>query len=282
MEVNKRILKLGLIGTFIALTISLIFALYIKLDNPVVLKSYIEERVNTNEEDFEAMQLQMIYITNVYDQKEINYIEMTDKQGTAKLLGSNLEERSENYGLYNVNTVYLQMNKHDRTADLDGLEFNRAMISFNTGDTMDIDLGRLILYEEDFDENGLEQSSSSSSSDGSSSNIFTTQEKVTLTKLDSPLFKNIENLYSINIDDKDYKDIAGTVYEKERVIRIKSQFETDKNILNRYTMFTLNPKLYFQDEAGNQGYTSIHNISQIPYEFNFTGILKYLKVRGEI
>src|SRR5699024_2240912 len=146
---------------------------------------------------------------------------------------------------------------NDIMGDFDRLEFNDARIYFNNGDIIDVDLGRIILHTVDEFGDYIETSSASSSSDGTSSSTNTLKEDIKLIQLESPLFKEAKNLYKIQIDGKDYEDIFGIQYNKGDILRIESSFRTPENILDKYSQFDLQPRLYFEDSNGEKSYINV-------------------------
>lgn len=283
MDLNKKILKLGLIFVGIVMIMSLGFALYIKIDNPVFLKSYIEESVSVDEEYYYPVELQIRFITNVYDKRQIDYIEFLDKDnGSPSLLGGRIYDRIESFGLYNINTTNIEIVKNDIEKNFDWLELNKARVTYNDGEVMEVDLGKIILYERNYDSDYLEGRSSSSSSDGTSTSIANLKEDIRLKKLESPLFEETKSLCHIKIDGKDYRDISGSLYKKGDSLRVDSIFKIPDDILSRYTHFELQPRLYFEDSQGKESYVNIYNIRYIPYHYKFWEIFNYLKLRGSI
>ena len=283
MEKNRRILKLGLIGIVVVLITSLGFAFSIQLDKPVFLKSLIEKRVSTSSEYYQPASFSIKYISNVHDNRNISYIEFMDNEDSShKFLGNKIYSRVENYGLFNMNVSQIEVHGDMLPKDFDRLEINNAHINFNNGDIMEVGLGRIILHTRDKEEDYFLYQSGGSSSDGTSTSRDTLKEDISLLELDSPLFQEAKGLYDIKIDGIDYREIKGIEYKAGDDLRINSLFSIPENILDKYTEFELQPRLYFKDSKDNISYINIFNIRHSPYDYDFWGIIKYLKARGEI
>lgn len=283
MELNRKILKFGLIATVFLLIISLGFAFSIKLDRPVFLKSLIEERVSISKEYYHPVEFRIRYISNAHDNRQINYIEFLAKDYTAnKIFGNVLYSGSETYGPYNINTVHIEIHGDNIPRDLDRLEINKGKTNFNNGDTMEVDLGRIILHSRYGVDNYVEFSSGGSSSDGTSSSTGTVKEDISLIDLESLLFEEAKDLYDIKINGISHEQIQGMNFKEGDILRVNSLFKTPENILDKYTKFELQPRLYFKDTKENISYINIFNIRYEPYKYDFRGILEYLKARGEI
>lgn len=283
MEINRKILKFGLILVVLLLTISFIIAFAIKLEEPIFLKSLIEEGITRSEEYYQSLEFRISYISNAYDNRKISYIEfLSDDSSDNEIFGNVLYDGFETYGPYKVSTVHLQINRDMIPRDLDRLEINKGKIHFNNGDTMEGDLGRIILYSREITDRYFEFKSGGSSSDGTSSSTRTVKEEISLLELESPLFEEAEGLYDVKINNTSYEKIKEINYKEGEILRVNSLFRTPDNILDRYTKFELQPRLYFKDSGGKISYINILNIRHDPYDYDFLGILKYLQARREV
>lgn len=283
MELNKKILKIGLGLIYLILISTLGFAFSMKLVHPVFLKFYVEEMAFQDSGYYMPIELQIRYITNVYDKKRISSLQFIgNEKNTAQLWGYKINEEVKSYGLYNINTVKVNVDLNNMMGDFDRLEFNNAKASFNNGDTMDIDLGRLILHTADDFGVYFESNSSSSSSDGLSSSIKTLNKDLQLIGMESPLFDDAKDLYEIKVEDRDYRDIYGMQYKEGDMLTVNSTFSMPKNILDQYTQFELKPRLYFEGPNGRRTHINIYNLRHIPHDFDFWGIFRYLRLREEI
>src|SRR5690554_3248418 len=79
---NKKILKTGLILIFSVFVISLIVSVYLKLDEPVLLKLYKEIEFPTNQSGhYLDNQLRIEYITNINDTRLVTHVEFEEVPG---------------------------------------------------------------------------------------------------------------------------------------------------------------------------------------------------------
>lgn len=299
MELNRKIFKIGIILISLSLITSLGLATAMKLDKPVFLKNYTESMISASEPSYRGSEFVLKYITNVSDKRRITDIYFEEYPDLVLYAGSNssrvdifpifpqlnhLDE--EIYGRYALRNLYVTIDGKS-LGEFNEIELNSAKITFNNGEVMNADLGRIIFYNylhdrssykgEHFDGGG-----SSSSSDGTSSTTINVNDDIIVTNLDSPLLKNIDDLVEIKIKDIDYKDISEIHYKNGNTLRVNSVFQQPKDILKKFTLYNIEPKVYYRDLYGNSFYTRIYNIGYENYEFNTWQILKYLKARGEI
>lgn len=290
MDLNKRILKQGLISIGIILILVLGFVLFIKLDNPVFLKSYMEYRVVEDEGYNNKIYFQLKYISNVYDQRRISKIEFMDNGNNIfgfPVYNGYLEK--EDYGVYRLNRVDVQIDSNNFPKEFDSLELNNARITFYKGgttqasheDTIDVDLGRIVLNKENRDEGHFQFVSGG----GGNERFYDksrAKEDVSLLKLEFPMFDKVDDLYDIKIDGKDYKNISGIEYKEGDIIEIIGEFKKPGNNLNKYTELELRPRLYLKDSRGEEFNENIAVIINKQHEYSFLEIIKYLRIRGEI
>lgn len=299
MELNRRIIKWGLILIGISLILTMVLAMVYKLENPVFLKMYIQESIYSNENSESVNNFELKYITNISDKRKVVGIDFKEEPNIQAIVSDNHlggvsfssfynnnpnEQRGEIYGRYLVNTVYLDVNLSNINKNLNQFEINNMKIRFDDGSTLDTNIGRIIFQREESRQENSDYSfySSSSSSDGTSFDEYTLNKDIKLLSMDSILLNELEKYFQISVGEINYKEILGTEYEKDTMLRINSKWKFPKSIVTKYSCYNINPKLYYEDDKGKKGYIIIHNISQRPYDFDLKGIFKYLKSRGEI
>jgi len=67
VELNRKILKFGLVLIALSLIFTVGFALIYSLENPVFLKMYFEQYISSNEDSNVVENFQLKYITNISD-----------------------------------------------------------------------------------------------------------------------------------------------------------------------------------------------------------------------
>ncbi|MCG4579222.1 hypothetical protein [Clostridium cochlearium] len=296
VELNKKILRFGLIIIVISLIFTVIFASVYKLKNPIFLKMFVEKDVYVNEDSAYLNGLELKYITNISDNRKVVGINFKE-QPNIEIIVSHNPMGYENFsffdnnnsnkqtgdicGRYVVNTIYININKLDKK--LNKIELNNAKVIFDDGSTLDTNIGRIILYRDTNNhEDIVEHISSSGSSDGTSSSDQRFKKDIKLLNVESTLLDDLKDYFDLSIGNIDYKNIYGTKYEKDKILSIHSKCKTSKSILEEYSFYDINPKLYYEDNKGNRSYIRIYNINHTPYNFDLKGIFRYLKSRGVI
>ncbi|WP_353093973.1 hypothetical protein [Tissierella praeacuta] len=300
MGLNKKALKIGIFTISLSLVISIGVAMFMKLDKPVFFKNYVETMFDISNNSYKERELILKYLTNVSDNRRITdiyfeeYPNLVAYAGNSSsmrdifpvfLRGNNFRE--EVYGRYIFRNLYVTIDVRS-LGEFDEIELNKAKITFDNGEVMDIDLGRIIFYNYYKDNNDCESKhlkslSSTSSSDGTSSVIIDVKEDITITNMESPLLKDVNDLIEIKVGDISYTDISEVQYKNNDVIRIKSAFrQPKKNILEKFALYSLEPKLYYRDSNGDLFYSRVYNIEYTNYNINTWEIVKYLRARGEI
>ena len=74
MELNRKILKMGIIIISLSIIISLGLAMFMKLDKPVFFKNYIETMLEVSSNSYREDEFVLKYITNISDKRRITDI----------------------------------------------------------------------------------------------------------------------------------------------------------------------------------------------------------------
>lgn len=299
MEKNKLILKGGLMLIALSFIFCMGAAFYLKLDIPVFFENnteiYIYKNGNTEAYNIEDFRIQ--YLTNNWDNRkvvDITFKEIPDVRFIASEDGfggwsfpmfgtSGNQVLGETYGRYSLRTIYIKF-EQSVDKDLDGIQLENAVITFNNGDVMNTNIGKIVLSENKFDRDYLSQEEGSSSSDGTDTSRYFVKENIVLEKFDSPFLENIKGNIEITIDGKDYRDISGMEYEHGDRFTIKSKLKSPNDILDKFKSNQFDLCLYFKDKDGNLHKTKSHFIHFKPYEYDIKlwDIISYLQQRGAI
>lgn len=294
MELNDKILKYGLILICLTLIFTVGFTLVNRLEEPVFLNMYIEEYVYKNPDLYRLENFQLKYITNVEDDRRVIDVYFKEAPDLSvdvshrpfggfgfSFFNENTDHKiGDRYWIYSLNTIYL--NILIDSEGFDEIEINNAVLSFDDGSTLDVDLGRIVFYEDNNPQDDIDQISSRGSNDGTSSSYYTVKRDIKLMRVDSPIFEEIKDKIEITVGDYDYNQIQGVQYKRDSKLNISSRLKIPSNIIEKYTYYDIKPKLYYEDEEGNTSYFRIYNIHHFPYKIDGRGVFNYLKSRGEI
>lgn len=307
VEKNKRILKYGLIFIVLLLAINVGFSLSIILREPVFLKVYNEEYIHQIGEkgDFEDIDYYLYYITNVNDTRRVSHITFDDvpeitASANEAVFSNGIFNFNHNanpykdkiYGRYALRRVYIRLNLNNLNKDFDSVELNNISIEFNNGDILEQDLGRFIIYNENDGRDYFKGLVSGSSSDGTSNTSLEVKEDIELIKIDTPILEKVEDYLEISVGRNNshgvqYNEIEGMTYKAGDKLYIESKFYIPERNMDRYNSYHLLPRLYFKDRDGKISSYMIYNLGDYSgrynrYYYSFTGLLKYLRSRGQI
>jgi len=285
LELNKKILRYGLILIALSLILTIGTAVAFNLEDPVFLKMYIEQNVSNNENTDVIDILELKYITNTSDSRKVIDIKFEEEPNIEATVSywhlgggfsffNNNNQIGDIYGRYVLHTIYLKMDLNNMDRELYEIELNNAKIRFDDGSTQDADLGRIIIYKDKSKMGDLVTVSSSGSSDGTSSSRKIVNTNIKLLHVTSPLLDELEDYFDLTIDRNDYRQISGMQYKTSNSLNTYAKFKSLEDIALKYTFYDIKPKLYYEDEEGNVSYTRIYNIHHIPYHFDLKGIFK--------
>nr|WP_312668126.1 hypothetical protein [Tissierella praeacuta] len=167
--------------------------------------------------------------------------------------------------------------------EYDEIELSNGKITFDNGEVMDVNLGRIKLYNySKYRGEHFDFSSGGSSSDGTSSTEMKVKDDITLVEIDTSLLEEIEDLVEIKIGNIKYKNISGIQYKDGDIMNIYSKFQEPQDILRKFNIYDIEPKLNYKTSDERFFYRPINNIRYEKRDFNLWEIIKYLRERGEI
>lgn len=295
MNNTKNILKGAIIIIAISFVISLLSIYKIKLDKPAFLKNYKEVEI-TEDNNIYSMgtsTIELKYVSNREDKRvvqsiifkeapELNFDASEQPYNGGMIFYNNSNRTAIDYGRYSIHTIYLNLNSSNDKYDLSkDIILEEATIFFNDGLTMDVDLGKIILYQGDFSETPLKFTGTTISNDGSSQSTFSVKDYIEVSKVYSSLFVDTEDLFDFNIDKSGYMDPINTIYNKDECLYFTSQFNNIEDIERKLYSYDIKPTIYFKDRSGKEYEERIYKIDYNP-NFNFIDIYKYLRSKGEI
>lgn len=300
MKKTNMLLKIGIILIGMVFAICLFSIYYFQLEEPVFLKHYYEISSAKNADTWESEPFSLKYITNITDKRKVigiffkeapdlYFYASEDYRGMSTFTFNNQNGNislGEKIGRYNLRTVYVNLKGGDNVGNdiesLENLELSQATVQFDNGSTMEVDIGKIILYQINQSENFLESRSSTSSNDGSSSTNYSVKKDITLEKVDSPLMQEVKNLIQLKIGEQDFSAIKGITYKKGNGLYVSSIDGMSQDILSKLTNYDIRPKLFYTDAEGNQYSERIYNIRINQSTHSFLDVVKYLKARGKL
>lgn len=300
MRNKKTALKISgsLILLSFLLSISIIY--YLKLDNPVFLKSYKDIEVVENEGNYitSGYDIEIKYIANIESNRKVSSIVFKDAPNLNFYVSENSpmgivqfydysNDNIEGHGRYGIHIVFLNLNSHNYGNDLDDdIVLREATVTFNDGLTMDVDLGKLVLYkyktpQENLGDEVLNGPIIDSSSDGISKSGFYVKNYIQVSKVYSKTFEDTRDLFDFNINKTGRIEERDLIYNANDNLYFTSQFHYIDDVERKLYSYDIRPVIYYKDRNGKEYEKRVYNITHYP-NFNFYDIYKYLRKTGEI
>ena len=294
-KIQNKLLISSITLIILSLIISVIVINKLTLDKPVFLKVYKDVDINKGESGYVLNEWDMSfkYISNIKDERKIvsiGFKEVPDLkfdviQSYNNSFGfiNNIENgNGEIYGRYQVNTFYIQLSP---MVDISQIEketiLKEATILFNDNLTMDVDLGKIVLYKIDNSNYVLEGQSSSSSTDGSSRTIYSLKKDIEIVDIYSALFDETRDLFDFSLSKHDDINSSDKIYAEKDYLYLNSMFYEIEDIERKLYSYDIKPIIYFKDKEGNELKQRVYNINREPI-FTYKDIYLYLKSKGEI
>lgn len=295
MGKNNKLLNKCIITIIITLVLSMGTLFYFKLDQSVFLKAYRDISLPLYDSvSYGDMEFHLRYLTNVNDTKMVNHIEFPEIPALrvyATETGGSFFDPFKNprrqipgqqIGIYSIRTVCVQMSAHDIPVSDDEMTITKAVVHFNNGESMDVDIGKLVLYGDRHSNDHFKFKSGNSDSNHYSSTLMEVTEDVLTIKLENPLLEDVEEYVDILIDGVDYEKVITRAYKANDYMTIETIFRTPQDILLRFNDYDIHPRLHYRDSDGNSHIFRFHNLDYRKHSFEFKEVVEYLRARGEL
>lgn len=294
MKINRIILRIGLGIILITTLLCIGFTYYTTLKAPIFLRYCIEAAI-PEQADIPNSQviIQLNYITASSDSRSVIGIsfpeapEMTfsaTENGYNASFGMVMNPQTNPgtvYGKYSIRTVYVFLERMDQTGWKGEKILHQAQLQYNDGSSVLADLGTIILYRDETDNQDLvSMNSASSSSDGSASSDYRIKGKVRITSVNSELLPSALEHFDIKINGVGYNEFSSVDIENNDHLSLDSQFHDPLVTKTSYDHYDIRPKLTFLTESGEEGYVRAYNITWRRSFFQYKDVLFYLLGRG--
>lgn len=301
MSKANKILKISLTLILLFLVIVVIIINKLKLDKPVFLMNSceIETYGDRGKYSLETNEIKLKYISNVEDTRhvigitfkdtpDINF-SATEDDGYGKAVGDFEESiKVDKHGRYGVHIIHVTSTDVNYKDYSEEIMLSEAIIEFNDGSKVDVNLGKIILYKGKNDPVALENISSQTSNNTTSATAFTVNEDVIIEKIESPLLEETSEIFDFNISvtgfgettEKKYEE--GTKIKKDSIIICSSEYNGSEDILKDYNLYDIKPKISFTNDYDDRYSWRYGHMSNYYKEYTCYGLYKYLKARGEL
>lgn len=295
MKNIDKALKISTTLIVISFLMSLLILGKLKLDKPVFLKNYKEVEVIENGDSLSTLgyDIELKYISNREDKRKVssitfkeepklNFYASENNSGGLMRFYNYSNDNIENHGRYGVHTVFLNLNSQNYGYNLsNNIVLSEATITFNDGLTMDVDLGKIILYNNDKNEGPLTSMADINDTSGVSKKGVFVSEYIRVSNVYSPLFSDIGESFNFNINKVGNSESRDTIYNGNENLYFTYKFSNISDIPMKLYSYDIKPVIYFKDRSEKEYKKRIHNINYNP-NFNFYDIYRYLRSKGEI
>lgn len=298
MYKNNKIMKTGLILIGVTLLLCICTNLFLKIKKPVFLNHYYEYMMYLQNENnmYYGLGRPVIlqYMTNASDDKNVIgvsfkeapylYINASEYEPNNFFWGMLHSSSKDNtlgtrIGTYSLRNIYLTIDVPIESAS-DQLELSEAIIHFNNGEQMEVNIGKLILYKEELplrDYFSLDRSSRSST--GESNISFKLLDDIRIKSIDSPILDKLNNYMNLKVNSKEYTTVIDKEYKRGDTLLVSNTLNSEVRSDFPFTRFEISPKLYYQNSQGNTYYERLYIIENNIYDNpSFHDIIKYVKL----
>lgn len=276
---SKRLLKLSILISTLALFVFIFTYLNSSLNKPVLIKKYIEAPISDSTTSF-VYYNEFLLLRNEMDNSTIlsEYMveenlknPMVYEENFSTNKGFIYDEYSENKNRYKIN--YLNYKIEPVLKPGENLSFSKIDYVNQDGSSGEFDIGKIIYFEdinstsyspikERYTDGGISSSSGGEINTSSREYFFDAAEDLELIEIESDLIDLFDKNFDMKINNVDYKNIKGMKIPKGGQIHIKTTFELDLNKEEvDYNVVNIVGRLVFKDKTKN------HYKKEIPLIF---------------
>lgn len=296
MELNRKKMKYGVIGLILFAGICGFISSLLYLRNPVFLKNYTE--INYVNEDT-PVGFTLDYIMNSGDTRKIWNVTLDEYPELSCLLSGRPNFSDQYDSFYYPEGIAIGMYKKyaERVNIIDFGEQGRrdvvitkATVHFSDGSSMNIDLGRIEIVENKYQDGGLSTGRSSSSSPGETKMTFEVLNHVSLVSLTNHYAELLGDYLQFELHGEgwNYKvpslsegNLVGKRLLKGEDFRIHSFLDVSKSQELKYARIIISPLLTYQNDKKENFQIRIYDVRNYPKFDHWWDVYQYCKSIGE-
>jgi hypothetical protein len=226
---NKKIIKFGMVVILITLLGCIGFTYYTILKEPVFFTYCVEvSAVPKQDNYYNQPVLELQYITNIDEDRMVTGITFPEAPDFAFMAteyppnnsvvtfysSSTMQQTGEAIGRYNLRKVYVYMENYFQEDWKGEMELHTARIMLSDGSTFETDLGKIILYSDEAQDDTLNQQFASSSNQNTSASSYEVSEHIKLIAIESPIIEYTAGTLELKVDGQQYYNISNLEYNK--------------------------------------------------------------------
>lgn len=168
------------------------------------------------------------------------------------------------YGRYRLHQIMIELEQVPLEEEI---ILTQAELIWNNNKHTVVDIGKVILYYNDYGQTSLETNYSSSSTDGTSVVGMEVLNDITIESIESPLLPYVDGKCTITINKTTYQvselNNLDLEFKKDDYIEITINTQGIMNQeYNPYYLIDMQPRLIFKDKDGKQFYTRLYNMRE--------------------
>lgn len=295
MEINRKILKAGIVLIALLVVIGYVGVYLLTLKEPVFIEHYIEEQIYTgHQQGPRQVELELNYIANAWDNRVVSRVDFPEHPeiqvpaseygmhgGLMMFSGGQQGPPGNVKGRYSMRTVYLNFTFEEDYGNGESIEITEALVHFSDGSVIETEIGSVNFHFNQERTEALE-SQGGSGSGPREIRAFSVMEDIELVGVESPILPMFENDLVILLNDRDYREIGGMNLEAGESLLVESNISRDEVAGEKLRYLKFQPKLRYISESGKEE-TRILSTGWHPvWDYDFIDIFEYLQERGAL
>lgn len=266
----KLMFCIGLIGICFFLNLFIFWSVQFK--QPIFLKHYYELGLQ------EGTAFKIGGLMNKDDPRQLVEIAFPEFPEMGDFFRVRSEEQFNLNAHHEKREYWIEyVNKGDMLPIEEEMTLTRAKMTFSNGDEMDIDIGQIVFYPIQYENNVLDIKMSRASSSGEIALIGRFTEDVYLEEIKSTLDPLVKDLIKIEVNGRGTK---AQFFKQGMTWKLEGRMKIEPTDSRKFNYYEVQSRIYFKDTEGKMCVKRILNLRHEP-NFNKIESYKYLGKAGE-
>lgn len=248
MKLNKNMVIFGGLLLLLLLASNIIYYEKQVLKEPLFVKHYYDVKKGIN--DF-----RLYYVQNINSQDRVVSIVFPEIGQQPVSFNESNGNTDRRYYMLKTLTVNISNGGIDEIpVEYKNKVITKAKISFSNGKTMNINLGKIYLYNDEVGKMYLEQRSVSGSSDHTGSSNFISDKDLNIVGISSKFYEETKDILQINIDEYKLSNAPFPMKLKAGcALQVSYGFKVDKKDIRKNNAYNFTLNVLNEDLQGNKG-----------------------------
>jgi hypothetical protein len=265
MNLSRKYVVFGAVILVLCWTLNIVYYQNHVIKEPLFINHYYDVPQGMNDFD-------LYYIQNLSSQSKVQSVTFPEL-GLYQMNFSQTDVNSDKryYMLKSIKVNIMNGSGNSIPEEYKNKVITKANIKFSDGKTINVNLGKIYLFNDELTDGALKFYRVTSTNDNAGSSDFTAEKDLKITGIDSRFNEEIKDILEVKINDKLLSDVSFPfTLKKGEPLYINYGFNFKGNLIKQNNAYSFRLNVLTEDFSGNKGSTPcyINMHMQSPEYFN--------------